>query len=276
MTTNHQHTPELSGRTELPLSEWQDLYGLLLSEAIRSEDFQAYATEWPHEVRHHKYFNPKMYERFYRHFPVSSRAKLQVLDIGAGHKPSPVSDVLGERFIEPTHHRPPNQRAIVDRPLVNLDATALPFADQTFDLTILSHVGEHLFPDELKLALKEATRVGERCYLEIPSELYEKKWGHFEHLYNIYWKNGRLIFEVKTAKEWIASLPRIKQHQKYRFFGSNPQDLLTFREEMINNTEDYYLGVFLDRNSLDMIKFRKPRGAIRSREEFEKLKRQYL
>lgn len=260
----------------LPLKDLQEMYSLSLAGMIRSQETEIYAEEWPYQITHHKYINTVMFERWYRRFPQIDDNGMKVLDIGAGHQPSPVSDILGDRYLGESTHRPPGATAQVTRNLVNLDSSALPFADGCFKLSILSHVCEHLFPEEMYEAIKEATRVASECYVEVPNSQYEAKWGHYEHLYHIFIEGEKLVFDLKTREEWLSDLPKIVWHQQYRFHQASFKDLLEFRKELVENCEKYYSGIFLDSTSIEKIEVRKRPGALESRAELEELKKQYL
>src|SRR5919109_5463651 len=89
-----------------------------------------------------------------------------VLDVGSGASPYPRADILCDRDPGRSHHRH-GQELVGDRPLVIADVAALPFADNSFDVVICSHVLEHV--EDPDAALAELERVGNRGYIECPN-----------------------------------------------------------------------------------------------------------
>jgi SAM-dependent methyltransferase len=89
----------------------------------------------------------------------------RVLDIGCGHAPSPISTVLTDFFPDESMHRA--RPVVEDRPLVVCSVNRMPFRDASFDLSICSHVLEHV-PDPSSAVL-EIARVSTKGYLETPA-----------------------------------------------------------------------------------------------------------
>src|SRR5262245_53539410 len=101
------------------------------------------------------------------------RASDFVLEIGSGHHPRREAHVLCDRFIEEDVER--GGKIVHDRLLVQADAQALPFADQSFDYIIAAQVLEHV--EDPEQMLRELMRVGRRGYIETPSEIAEWLYG---------------------------------------------------------------------------------------------------
>lgn len=120
----------------------------------------------------------------------------RVLDVGSGAFPNPRADVLCER--DPVR---PHRRAVVDRPFVVADATALPFRRGAFDHVIASHLAEHVADPRALCA--ELGRVAVAGYIETPSPLFEKLLPEENHL-------------------WRVSRPRPGLAQFERNFGRRP------------------------------------------------------
>jgi SAM-dependent methyltransferase len=91
-----------------------------------------------------------------------------VLDVGSGDKPSWRADVLLDRYLgaEYAAQRSGRGRARITRPLFNADASAMPFADGTFDYTICSNLLEHVV--DPGAVLRELVRVSRAGYIEVP------------------------------------------------------------------------------------------------------------
>lgn len=105
-----------------------------------------------------------------------------VLEIGSGDNPNSRSDILCDRFITTSHERAGGFRIRIDRPLVVADGMRLPFADNTFDYVIASHIFEHM--DDPAGFAREIARVGKAGYIEVPSALSERVFGwNFHHWY---------------------------------------------------------------------------------------------
>ncbi len=230
---------------------------------------------WPSPIYHPKYFHPKMFELYYSHFPRRESHIASVLDLGTGHKPSPVTTVSGERYLLTTSHRPPESVIRHTGSLVQLDAThPLPFTKDQFDLCILSHVCEHLTPEELKQTLINATSVAKVCYIEVPSSRYETKYGYHEHLYWITQEKDSLVFRAKTREEWLRQTEQLSQIHHYRF-NSNPNKASQiYREDTQTNYHAYYLGLFINAATVDKIRCEIPTEALTTREELDKLRKE--
>lgn len=220
--------------------------------------FVVYANEFPGHISHHKYLNSIMYEKYYRHFPKIEDLNngVRCLEIGSGHKPSPLlghrNTVAGERFIdESTIDRPIGQTAIRVNNLVQLDGTStLPFLDETFDFCVISHVLEHLEPFELVKMLYEALRVSRRVYLEVPNFRYEKNFGYEGHTSIISRdRKGKLIIEYKTERELYNQLFANDKFLKAKKEGlKNQREMAVYYGLVHPNVDIFYEGVILNRS----------------------------
>lgn len=259
-----------------PMETLFKMYALELAEQIDRRETFMWSEEWPFPILHAKYFHQGMYERYYHRFPHGEENGSLVLDVGSGHQPSPVSNVLGERYLSDTIHRP-KATEVVKRNLVTLDAVQLPFKNQQFDLCILSHVVEHLPPHALLMALSEATRVARECYVEVPHRDYEMQWGFFEHYYFIYQVGKKVIFEVKTREEWVKALPQILEYTHHRNAQIQSPLIRNFHQELVGHFDKYYLGMFLHTGTLaDSVEIHQRPGAINSEEELASLKKEHI
>jgi len=125
-----------------------------------------------------------------------------VLEIGSGHHPHPASHILCDRFIDDDSER--GGTIVSDRPIVEADAEALPFADQSFDYIICSHVLEHVeHPERM---LQELMRVGRRGYIETPSEIAEWLYGWPFHRSVLHLVEGRLRIRPKGFRPPFGNL----------------------------------------------------------------------
>jgi SAM-dependent methyltransferase len=117
-----------------------------------------------------------------------------VLEIGSGNHPKLRSQVLCDRFIEEDVER--GGRIVADRPIVEADAQALPFADQSFDYVICAQVLEHV--EDPERMLRELMRVARRGYIETPSEVAERLYGWPFHRSVINLLDGKLTIQRKN------------------------------------------------------------------------------
>lgn len=125
-----------------------------------------------------------------------------VLEIGSGDNPHPRADILCDRFIEEDAER--GGAIVADRPLIEADAMALPFADGTFDYVICSHVLEHV--EDPERMLRELMRVASRGYIETPSEIGERLYGWSFHKSVIHLVDGRLVIRKKSFEPQFGAL----------------------------------------------------------------------
>lgn len=96
----------------------------------------------------------------------------EVLDVGSGNQPTPMSTVLLDLYLRDDSHRSEHPLKLDERPFINASVEYLPFKDKAFDYVIASHVLEHV--DDPVRACKEIQRVGKRGYVECPSPFLEQ------------------------------------------------------------------------------------------------------
>lgn len=124
-----------------------------------------------------------------------------VIDIGCGGAPSPLSMVLTDFFPDESIHRA--RPVIEDRPLIVCSADRMPVRDKFFDLSICSHVLEHV-PSPAHAA-EEIGRISKKGYLETPS--YGKDiligTGH-QHIWQVVNSSGVLHFFPYTQRQHQA------------------------------------------------------------------------
>lgn len=125
----------------------------------------------------------------------------RVIDVGCGGSPSPISTVLTDFFPDESIHRA--RPVVEDRPLIVCSALDMPLRDKSFDLSICTHVLEHV-PDPLKAA-KEIARISSKGYLETPA--YGKDvlvgTGH-QHIWQVVSSQGVLHFFPYTERQHQA------------------------------------------------------------------------
>ncbi len=168
------------------------------------------ALAWPWVALHYKT----------RNFRIFLRARLprkaSVLEIGPGHNPWFRSNVLCERFLfDDTERCGPLKRD--GRPLIEGDACALPFADQSFDFVFCSHIMEHI--ENLEAFLAEIQRVGRAGYLETPNALFEQSVGTTTHKW-AFWVDDSGVLNAEP--KWVAGAPERTYHGMHRAINRNP------------------------------------------------------
>lgn len=124
-----------------------------------------------------------------------------VIDIGCGGGASPVASVLTDFFPDESIHRA--RPVVEDRPLIVCSANRMPIRDKFFDLSICSHVLEHV-PDPASAA-SEIGRISKKGYLETPA--YGKDvlvgTGH-QHIWQVVSDNGLFHFFPYTQRQHQA------------------------------------------------------------------------
>ena len=130
------------------------------------------------------------------------RADDFVLEIGSGHNPKTRSDVLCDKFIEDDEQR--GGKLITDRPIIAADGQFLPFADNTFDYVICSHVLEHV--EDPRQLIAELMRVAHRGYIETPSEIGERIYGWHYHNWVVNLIDNRLILQKNNTSPQFGQL----------------------------------------------------------------------
>jgi SAM-dependent methyltransferase len=131
-----------------------------------------------------------------------------VLDVGSGDKPHWRADVLLDRYIGEEHsgQRSGSSTARVDRPLFDVDAAAMPFADKAFDYVICSHMLEHV--ERPAAVIAELTRVAKAGYIEVPEAASAKIVDFPSHLWWVTLDDGVLVFTAKTEPYFDADIDR--------------------------------------------------------------------
>jgi SAM-dependent methyltransferase len=139
----------------------------------------------PVDRTRYAYQQPFIHQRF----PPGAR----VLDVGSGGDPFPYATVLVDRYLEPTHHRTDAFHRS-GLPVVIADIHALPFAAQTFDYVMCSHVLEHV--DDPVRACAELQRSARAGFIETPTLLKDAlfAWAKGMHRWHLLAIGQRLVF----------------------------------------------------------------------------------
>lgn len=131
-----------------------------------------------------------------------------VLDVGSGDKPHWRADVLLDRYSGSEHgvQRSGSAEARVNRPLFDVDAANMPFADKSFDYVISSHLLEHV--TDPGAVIEEMMRVGRAGYIEVPSVTSAKISDFPSHLWWCDLVDGELVFTAKSGEQFDADIQR--------------------------------------------------------------------
>lgn len=156
-----------------------------------------------------------------------------VLDVGPGSLPFERANVLVDRWpgSEGIGQRGGAKFRTNGKKLVIADATALPFANQTFDFVMCSHIIEHIEAEHIEQFFQELVRVGRRGYIEAPSEIYEKMWNVKEHHWFIYVTDeDGIILRPKTPQNCYSQYtgvfwPLLRKTRGFRDFMDGYKDL---------------------------------------------------
>lgn len=147
------------------------------------------------------------------HIPVNKDAL--VLEVGSGSNPYFRANVLLDAYeaTQERHWTP----LIKDRPTVLGYAENLPFADQSFDFIIASHVLEHS-TDPVKF-ITELMRVGKAGYIEVPHAFAERISSYYDHRLELMVENG--VLKIWKKKDWLID------KQLMNFFRNKPIEVLS-------------------------------------------------
>jgi SAM-dependent methyltransferase len=158
------------------------------------------------------------------HCPVKPDAL--VLEVGAGGNPYPRANVLLDAYqVSPERME---TDLVNDRPLIIGRCEDLPFADDSFDFIIASHVLEHS-PDPDRF-LRELMRVGRGGYIETPEAFYERIDPFMFHRLEVAEDDGKLLITKKP--HWdpepeirVLYAGKLKQSRFFRAGSSWPEAL---------------------------------------------------
>ena len=88
-----------------------------------------------------------------------------ILDIGSGHNPVPVANILADFFPEDTYHRA--TKLVEDRPVLVCSVDRIPVLSKKIDFVICSHIFEHV--NSPVRSGEELGRVAKAGYIETPA-----------------------------------------------------------------------------------------------------------
>jgi hypothetical protein len=129
-------------------------------------------------------------------YAVSIDPEWRVIDVGSGHAPHPRANVLLEKHPTSNEHRSGDGVDASDPRLVLGDALDMPFAAQSFDFAIASHIAEHV-ADPARFCV-ELMRVAPRGYIETPGWLADMLLREPFHIWRVRRQEDGLRFEAVT------------------------------------------------------------------------------
>jgi len=105
-------------------------------------------------------------------FDLRIKKKYNVLEVGSGHNPHPLSHTIVDKFLDDNNtHRSGKIKIFKNQKFLKADGEQLPFNNNEFDYSLCIHVLEHVEnPDKF---LSEQMRVAKRGYIETPSIIGE-------------------------------------------------------------------------------------------------------
>lgn len=149
-----------------------------------------------------------------------------VLEIGAGHNPSPAADVVVDKYLFDNTERGGALKTIC--PTVIADGEHLPFRDKAFAKTVGRQVMEHM--DDIGAFFEELMRVSSGGYLAAPSYLREHVFRWPYHKWLICEDDGMLTCARKNIPAPSTGLlfHYLAAHNTHftRFMKSLPTDIL--------------------------------------------------
>lgn len=120
--------------------------------------------------------------------------------------PHPRSDVLVDRFIDDEDgfaQRGGETLVIGNRVLIHADGAMMPFRNSQFEYAIVSHVIEHIPPENIHQFVSELQRVALRGYVEAPSILYEAIRDTPEHFWYVVCERDTLhLCRKSSVSRW--------------------------------------------------------------------------
>ena len=139
-----------------------------------------------------------------RYFDFQIRPGDNVLDIGSGHDPFPLSTHLADFAPEDDHYGRAGQplKQVAGKPFYACSVEEMPFADKEFDFIYCSHVMEHVQSPER--ACRELMRVGKRGYIESPTpakDMWLNTARSSNHLWGVTVEDGVLAFNEYGERE---------------------------------------------------------------------------
>ncbi len=149
----------------------------------------------------------------------------RVLDVGSGHNPHPRADVLLEKELEDDRDRGGDSVDASDPRLVVGDATAMPFAYQSFDYVIASHIAEHV--DDPEAFCRELIRVARAGYIETPGWIGDRILREDYHRWRVRREGAGLRFREVTTRRPLGLTG--EAFYALLYYGANRPGHRTFR-----------------------------------------------
>lgn len=180
-----------------------------------------------------------------------------VLEVGSGHNPTFVSNVIVERYIDDNTHRSEDAKIYPHQKFINSSGEDMPFKDKEFDYVICNQVLEHV-EDPVKF-VKEQERVAKRGYIETPSMIGELLFPKKSHKWVVLDIDGKLVlfeknmmpgnYENNYGELFLNYLPY--QSLIYRLLWFSEPSLMITRYEwegsidiIVNPEDEYYKSFF--------------------------------
>jgi SAM-dependent methyltransferase len=176
-------------------------------------------------------------------FKLSVRKSDKVLEIGGGHNPHPLSDVVVDKYVDNNYHRSGNILLRKNQKFMQADGENLPFEDNEFDYVICNQVLEHV--ENPAKFLDEQSRVAKRGFIETPSLIGEYLFPKESHKWVLLELENKLVlFEKKKigmnskinfGELFLHYLP--KHSIGYKILERTYPDLMTVRYEWKDSIE---------------------------------------
>ncbi len=191
-------------------------------------------------------------------FDLKIKRKYNVLEVGSGHNPHPLSKIIVDKFLDDDNtHRSGNIKVYKNQKFLKADGENLPFSHHEFDYSLCIHVLEHVINPEK--FLNEQMRVAKRGYIETPSLIGEHLHPKESHKWVILDIDKKLILYDKESIGFKTScdfnelfLSHLKMNSlAYKFLEITRPTIRKVQYEwenkidfMINPDDDYFIKYF--------------------------------
>jgi len=190
-------------------------------------------------------------------YKLSAKKSDNILEVGGGHNPHPLSNVVVDKYIDSNYHRSGDIKLRKNQRFMQADGEQLPFENNDFDYVICNQVLEHV--ENPSKFLDEQSRVAKKGFVETPSLIGEYLFPKESHKWVLLELNNKLVLvekekvgfnsKINFGELFLHYLP--KHSIGYKILERTYPDLMTVRYEwkdkieyVINPTDPELLKYF--------------------------------